>query len=63
MLRNKVKSFLKVSGTPKTVFCKAVEISPTHFYAWLKGARIISDDLAERINVYIDSRIKTLSSL
>ena len=62
MLKEKVKTFLEMSGTPKTVFCQRVGVSPMHFYAWLRGERNLSDELAGKIEHYINAYASSFNS-
>lgn len=53
-LKQRVQAYLEDSAIPKTVFCKRLNISTVHLYGWLKGEREISDELSERIGIYLD---------
>lgn len=63
MLKQKVKDYLEVSGISKCLFCRRIGISTNHLYGWLKGKHDISDDLANRIQEYLDKQSTAYSNL
>ena len=63
MLKQKVVKYLEISGVPQSTFSKKVGCSTHHFYEWLRGNREISDDLADRIQDYLDKQATAYSNL
>ena len=53
MLKRRVLDYLSASGCPKSVFCRRLNISYTHFYKWLNDERRLSDELENRIKDYL----------
>ena len=63
MLKEKVRKYIEMSGISKTLFCRRIGISTNHLYGWLKGNREISDELADRIQNYLDKQATAYSNL
>lgn len=53
-LRERVKAFRADTGAKLSVFCRKVQISPTYYYAWMRGEIEVSDAIIDRITAYLD---------
>lgn len=53
-LKERVKSFMYDTGAKLSVFCRKVEISPTYYYAWMRGEVEFSEAINNRITVYLN---------
>ncbi len=53
-LRERVKSFINDTGATVTAFCKKIEISPTYYYKWMNYNVEFSDQLVNRINIFLN---------
>ena len=53
-LRERVKSFRDDTGAKLSTFCRKTNISPTYYYAWMRGEVDFSDAIIERITAYLD---------
>ena len=54
-LKERVKSFMSDTGAKLTIFCRKVDISPTYYYAWMRGEVDFSKGIIDRIEAYLDS--------
>lgn len=53
-LRERVKAFRDDTGAKLSTFCRKTNISPTYYYAWMRGEVEFSAPLVERITAYLD---------
>lgn len=53
-LRERVKAFRADTGAKLSVFCRKTNISPTYYYAWMRGEVEISLEIINRITAYLD---------
>lgn len=53
-LKEKVKSFLNDTGATVTAFCKRIEISPTYYYKWINNDVEFSNQVANRIEKFLN---------
>lgn len=53
-LRQRVKSFINDTGATVTAFCKKIEISPTYYYKWMNNNVEFSNQLANRITIFLN---------
>ncbi len=52
-LREKVKAFIKDTGSSVMNFCKNVGISHAYYYKWIKGQVEFSEKINERIRNFL----------
>lgn len=57
-LKKKVQSFLDDTGATVIAFCKRIDISPSYYYAWMRGRIEFSDAIVNRITTYLDEVYK-----
>lgn len=53
-LRERVKAFRNDTGAKLSTFCRKTNISPTYYYAWMRGEVEVSDAIIDRITAYLD---------
>lgn len=53
-LKERVRSFMDDTGAKLSVFCRKVLISPTYYYAWMRGEVEFSGNINNRIETYLD---------
>lgn len=53
-LKERVKSFLNDTGATVIAFCKRIEISPTYYYKWINNDVEFSNQLASRIEKFLN---------
>lgn len=53
-LRERVKAFRFDTGAKLSTFCRKTNISPTYYYAWMRGEAEVSDAVINRITAYLD---------
>lgn len=53
-IKQRCKSFIAELGTPVTVFCRNIGISPSAYHHWQKGMLKLADSTVERISEYLD---------
>ena len=50
----RVKAFRSDTGAKLSIFCRKTNISPTYYYAWMRGEVEVSDAIIDRITAYLD---------
>lgn len=53
-VRERVKAFRSDTGAKLSTFCRKTNISPTYYYAWMRGEIEVSDAMINRITAYLD---------
>ena len=53
-LKQRVQNYIEDSGIPRTTFCKRINISTVYLYKWLHNERTFSDEIVERLTVYLN---------
>ncbi|MBE6964573.1 MAG: hypothetical protein E7441_00890 [Ruminococcaceae bacterium] len=54
MLKERIKTFLELTGAPMTKFCSKAGISPTAMYRYLSDDLRLSVETEDRIKCYLD---------
>ncbi|HIT89064.1 MAG TPA: hypothetical protein IAC41_01400 [Candidatus Merdenecus merdavium] len=52
-LKERCRNFVAELNLPITAFCKNVAISPSFYYKWQRGERIMASDKVKRIDKYL----------